>query len=133
VEAAMCQLIPNGEYTDCSGDNTFYSVTVQGQEAGYIAITQAMGYKNYIQVMTAFDTMGTVTGVKVIDCADESPGIGQKVGTDQGFIDQFIGIRQTNQPTDAITGATISSQGVKQAVDLAIETMNEYLTKGAVQ
>ncbi len=133
VETAMKQLIPNGEYTDLSGENSFYSAKVGGKEAGYIALTQAMGYKNYIQVMTAFDINGRVIGVNVIDCADESPGIGQKVGTDQAFQNQFIGMTKPSETADAITGATISSKGVQKAVDSAIEQMQHYLGKGAAQ
>ncbi|MBR6549288.1 MAG: FMN-binding protein [Clostridia bacterium] len=133
VETAMKQLIPNGEYTDLSGERSFYSAKVGGKEAGYIAITQAMGYKDYIQVMTAFDITGRVMGVNIIDCADESPGIGQKVGTDQVFQKQFVGITQTGEATDAITGATISSKGVQKAVDMAIERMQQHLAKGVAQ
>ncbi len=133
VETAMKQLIPNGEYTDLSEDKSFYSATVGGKEAGYIAITQAMGYKNYIQVMTAFDINGRVIGVNVIDCADESPGIGQKVGTDQAFQDQFVGMTQSGEATDAITGATISSKGVQKAVDMAMDRMQQHLGKGVAQ
>jgi Na+-translocating ferredoxin:NAD+ oxidoreductase RnfG subunit len=81
-----------------------------------------------VEVLTAFDTQNKVTGVAVTHCADESPGIGQKVGTDEVFLDQYKGY-EANQKIDAITGATYSSDAVTAAVEQAVA----YVQGGAAK
>lgn len=123
VAEAMQSLVPNSDYTDLKingRSEISYAAERNGQTVGYIFITDQLGYKSSIQVMTALDTNGEIIGVSVIDCADESPGIGQKVGTEKSFTDQFIGQSGSAQ-ADAITGATFSSKAVTGAVNDALE------------
>ena len=75
--------------------------------------------------MTAFNESYNFTGVVVTDCADESPGIGQKIGTDQAFLNQYVGYT-FGQSVDAITGATYSSEAVTQAVETALDYLHNY-------
>ena len=121
VAEAMAGLLPGCEYAPLNEEADAYAARREGQTAGYIFITEAMGYKSSVQVMTALDAAGTVTGVHVLDCTDESPGIGQKVGTTPAFTDQFAGRREPSDAVDAITGATYSSKAVRDAVNAALE------------
>ncbi len=94
----------------------------------YVFLTQAMGYKSKVEVMTAIDQKGQIVGVSVVNCAEESPGIGQKVGTDSKFLSQFTGKSGKVETMDAITGATYSSDAVKEAVNLALEQFSAMKT-----
>ena len=98
---------------------------------GYIAfeiITN--GYsKNGLDLLVAMDSDGSVKAVSVVSVSD-TPGLGTKV-KDGVFLSQFSGknIQLTavkNQPkaddeVQAVTGATYSSKGVTEAVNIAVE------------
>ena len=96
---AMQSLVPGAEFTE----------------------TEEMGYKSKIEVMTAVNAAdGSIIGVTVTGCADESPGIGQKVGSDESFTAQYTG-QSKEAKADAITGATFSSKAVTKAVNDALD------------
>ncbi len=118
TQAAMNELVPGAKFSEISEDS--YSAEKDGDVCGYVFISEEMGYKSKIQVMTATDISGTVTGVCVTDCSNESPGIGQKVGTEDSFTDLFKG-QSKIASADAITGATFSSDAVTKAVNNALE------------
>lgn len=108
---------------------------------GYAFITSAKGYGGDIVVMTGTDTSYVVTGVSIVRHA-ETPGLGSKinevssantiVGMLRGkkaigeskipwFCQRFIGLKQSglfvgSDGIEAITGATISSKAVTEAV-----------------
>ncbi len=131
ITQTMNQLIPDAEYRCFYGvmDQNIlgYTAMKDGHLAGYIFSTDAMGYKSRIAVMTAFDVTGQILQVAVTNCADESPGIGQKVATDTGFLSQFAGVTAPTDQIDAITGATYSSQAVHKAVSIACDAMQHVL------
>lgn len=131
IQESMELLVPNASYTALNQEKTIYTANQNGEIIGYIFITEAMGYKSKIQVMTALDHTGSVLNIRILNCADESPGIGQKVATDTGFLAQFSGQQKTVESLDAITGATYSSIGVQEAVQQALDLF-QNLTKGTV-
>lgn len=142
VQESMELLIPGGAFEAADEEGTVYKAVVSG-ETKWVFLTQAMGYKSKIQVMTAVNSDGSVLGVRIVNCADESPGIGQKVGTDTAFLAQFAGQAGEIGQLDAITGATYSSVGVQNAVNAALQmfqqltnhtvTATDTATGGAVQ
>ena len=78
--------------------------------------------------MTGVDINGKVTGVNILSHA-ETAGLGAKAAEDS-FRNQFIGLIEGitvskgeggENSIDAITGATITSKAVTQAVNAAIE------------
>ncbi len=129
IARSMNQLFPGAAF-DCitNADDQgllCYQATIDGVTVGHIVRTSAMGYKSMIEVLIAFDLQQAVSGVVVTDCADESPGIGQKVGTDQAFLSQYVGLMQPLEQADAITGATYSSDAVTEAVNQAVAYMQQ--------
>ena len=76
---------------------------------------------------------GTVTGYKVIE-QKETPGLGTKIAESK-FADQFIGLnsyhdqfklKKDGGEIDAVTGATISSRAVIDAVEKAVSTYKKF-------
>ena len=128
ITQTMSNLLP--EYTFAQQNETTYLAT-RGDATGYVFLTKAMGYKSKVEVMTAVDKTGTVAGVAVVNCSEESPGIGQKVGTDSGFLAQFTGKKGVVDSYDAITGATYSASAVKDAVNMALEQFRTMQTVSA--
>lgn len=64
-----------------------------------------------------------VSGISILTIG-ETPGLGTRV-QDESFLSGFYGVTQPDFSVDAISGATYSSNGIKNAVALAIETYNE--------
>ena len=100
-----------------------------GAVVGYVYVTSAKGYGGDVQVMVGISAEGTVTGVAILD-HDETPGLGANCKRED-FRAQY---EQTvpangftvvkNQKTsggqvEALTGATITSRAVTQAVNEA--------------
>ena len=110
-----------------------------GEKAGTVLQGSAEGFnKVIVKAEVVLDEEGKIDSLEV-DASSQTPGIGSLVGTDQEFLDQFIGktlpLRLSNtQPedsaagesgqeegstVDAVTGATISSQAVIDAINHA--------------
>lgn len=92
------------------------------------------GYnKNGLDLLIAMNDDGTIKGVSVVSIS-ETPGLGTKVN-DAAFLDSLAGIGNSitivkNAPANeyevqAVTGATYSSKGVAEAINIAIETYKE--------
>ena len=101
-----------------------------------------------LTVNAVLDDEGRIASVEV-DASAQTPGIGSLVGTDKTFLDQFIGkklplqlrasglggddVKEDENETetesddrkvDAVTGATISSQAVVEALNNAVSSEN---------
>ncbi len=91
-----------------------------------------------LDILVAMNADGSVKGVSVISNSD-TPGIGTNIETEE-FLGLFNNLSETlkivkNTPKatteiQAVTGATYSSKGAVNAVNIAIETYNEM---GAVE
>ncbi len=99
-----------------------------GSIIGHVVVNTAKGYGGDISVMTGVDINGKVTGVNILSHA-ETAGLGAKAA-EQSFRDRFIGLvsgitvskdKAGENSIDAITGATITSRAVVNAVNAAIE------------
>ena len=103
-----------------------------GSEKGYVFTTTAKGYGGTIQVMTGINTEGEITGVTILSL-DETPGLGMNAS----FTDMYkqtvpeggFNVIKSGTAGDgnivALTGATITSQAVTDAVNSAIDQYNE--------
>ena len=87
------------------------------------------GYSGDIEVVTGFSPDGSINKVVVVS-QTETPGLGTKV-TEDGFLSQFEGkkpstfklkVKKDDGDVDAVTGATISSRAVSEAVSKAAES-----------
>ena len=98
-----------------------------GETMGYIVTSAAKGYGGDVKVMVGFDLDGTIVGFTILDCSNETPGLGQSSKTPE-FMSRFIGKSGTlevnknsndGQNIQAITAATITSKAVVRAVNEA--------------
>lgn len=102
-----------------------------GSIKGYVFATTAKGYGGTIRVMTGIDIEGFVTGVTILSM-NETPGLGmnaqnpsftdmyKQVVPEDGF-DVVKSGTACDGHTVALTGATITSQAVTDAVNSAID------------
>ncbi len=103
-----------------------------GNLVGYAIPSSHKGYGGEIEIMVGINTQGEITGVNILSI-NETPGLGMNA-TKETFRNQFFGEVPENgftakddpskQKIDALTGATITSEAVSQAVNKAIDVYN---------
>lgn len=110
------------------GTSVVAALDENGTTIGYVVVNTAKGYGGDISVMTGVGVDGKVTGVNILSHA-ETAGLGAKA-TEDSFRNQFVGLingitvskdKAGENSIDAITGATITSRAVTEAVNAAIE------------
>ena len=123
------------EYSYCE------ALDESGAVIGYTFSTTAKGYGGNVSIMTGVNTDGTVNAVEVLDVSGETPGLGSNAKKDS-FKEQFVGLsgiigvstasKKAENSIDALTGATYTSNGVTNAVNLALELYSEISQGGAI-
>jgi electron transport complex protein RnfG len=131
-------LIPGAEFRDAAYDaiGAYSKITSvkeavkAGEVAGWCVNIKAPGYKSDIDLTVGILADGALAGLR-IGTHEETAGLGSKI-TEPGFYEQFAGSRPPltlNQDIDAITGATISSTAVLDAVNTVHSLYTEQLKK----
>jgi len=132
TNAALAEVLPVAEgdtYTevDYEGDSTI--THVWQAPTGHVVELDVSGAQGMIDLVVGVDNDGVVTGVSIISHG-ETPGLGAKA-TESSFRDQYIGV---NSPVSvnkdggtiqALTGATITSRAVSNAVNTAMNAVAE--------
>lgn len=140
ADAARLVVLPDADsFTAVDGDLpdgvTEYYVADNG--SGVVVTTQNKSFGGLITVMTGFDAEGTITGVKVTAHSD-TPGLGTKAQDAEYLKKNYVGKTSTDNAdsikkdstVQAVTGATVSSNGIYGAVNIAIAAFSEM---GGVQ
>lgn len=103
---------------------------VDGTDAGYVATCLAKGYGGSVTLALGIDSEGAVKGIQIMDCSNETPGLGQN-STSADWNGQYEGMDMTKEiavvkdgsgsaedgTINAISGATITSKAVTRAVN----------------
>ena len=148
-DAAMAEIIPDADFEDLdtalSAEDVaaagvtlpagrtaaqidgVYKATNDGEEIGYCVQVEPKGFGGNVTMIVGMNADGTVAGAKVTSHA-ETPGLGAKSQADPNWITQFAGptadgqlkVAKDGGTINAITGATITSRGVCEAVTSAI-------------
>ncbi len=119
VKRMLEEMFPGmSEYT-C--EDEIYTIYVGDEEAGYAFLAVGKGYGGKINILVGLEDEATLKGITIIS-QTETPGLGDRIA-ESFFSDRFAGLslndvslRQDGGQIDAITGATISSQAVIDAV-----------------
>ena len=122
----------------------FYPVLKEKKICGYVGQGSSSGYGGKITVLAGFDVAGKITGVQILE-HKETPGLGANVCDRKfqrtifnlgekapeippnNYLDQFAGVNAADSGSwkiskdggkfDYITGATVTSRAVTDAVD----------------
>lgn len=136
-DEALKTIIPDADsFKEKSIDGIKYFEALKRNDLiGYCIKVAGSGYNGYIRMIVGIDKDGIIKGIKVLE-QYETPGLGAKIieikrgENEPHFLKQFVGKSaktvEVKKDIDAITGATISSEAVTDAVK---ETVNEFLTK----
>ena len=128
--AARAELLPEAEgaFTKVEGVEVenVSDIYTADNGVGTIITSSDKGYSSTVVVMVAFDPDGTIKQVK-IQSQGETAGVGTKI-ENESFWSQYTGLPAEtitlDQQVDRITGASISSSAVNDAVNFAIAAYN---------
>ena len=129
MEEAFSKVFPLANMMEKNG---YYEAELDGEIIGYAAVAGGAGFGGQIKLVVGIKTDGTVKSVWILS-HKETPGLGSRVA-EEGFLNQFRGknlnelrLRKNDGEIDAITGATISSSAVTDAVHQKVQELVEIL------
>ena len=109
------------EMSDHDFEDDIYILYADGDKIGYGFLALGVGYGEKISILVGLEDAETIKGIIIVS-HQESPGVGSMI-TESDFTDKFVGLniddvalRQEGGQIDGITGATISSKAVIDAV-----------------
>lgn len=127
LKAALGTLLPGADsFTPIDADGVIYYQGFSGAAAaGYVITGKGSGYGGTLEVLVGFDANNQITNVQ-IGSNGETPGIGTKVTQSADFVAQFVGKSSKDpfsvgQDVQGVSGASMSSDGVTQAVKNAAD------------
>lgn len=121
-QAANFEAVKSGE------EFLYYKVNDKDSRTIGVAFkAQAKGYSSTIEIMAGMLSSGTIVGIKIIS-QNETPGLGTQIA-EKHFTDRFKD-KQYTDDIEAITGATISSGAVIEAVKSKAAQVKKALNNG---
>ncbi len=119
IERMLEEIFP--DMTDHALEDDIYMIHSDEAEIRFAFLAVGKGYGGNIDILVGLENETTIKGVTIVSHL-ESPGLGARI-TESAFTDQFIGVniadvalRQNGGEIDAVTGATISSGAVVDAI-----------------
>lgn len=142
AEESRMVVLPGAESFEEAADGSHYIGKAGGNTVGYVFETESKGYGGTVRVMTGISAEGDITGVVILSHS-ETPGLGANAER-ESFREQFkqpaanstgIQVVKFQAPNEgeiqAMTGATITSTAVTNAVNSAIELyQGAYASEG---
>jgi len=120
-------------------ETLYLGYDADGSPIGYAIAAGEPGFQDIIGLIFGYDHRdGKVLGMKVLQ-SKETPGLGDKIEKDAGFVGQFEGVLTpllgvksrdaSDDPheIDMITGATISSRTIIRTINNAVERLGPML------
>lgn len=131
----MQDIVPQAtSFQTIKGYNGWFKAEKDGETIAYIVPAENPGYGGSIKMIVGLTPAGRVITYKILN-HHETPGLGNKASNPQ-FVQQFSGkdleeLKVVKTPTknniQALTGATVTSIAVTNAVCCAVEDLEDYL------
>lgn len=118
--------------------HTYYEAISNAAVVGYAFTVSENGYGGTISAVVGIEKNGKISAVEIVDVSNETPGLGQKA-KNKSFTDQFSGKKSSvtvvkagadEKEINAVTGATITSKAVANAVNQSLELYNQIKREG---
>ena len=138
-ESVLRSIMPSADsFSEKTLDGIEYFEALKGKAVvGYCVRVAGSGYNGYIRMIAGVDLNGTIQGVAVLE-HNETPGLGAKINeirpgeSEPWFLKQFkgknVGTIAIKKNIDAITGATISSMVVTEAINKTVSSFMASLS-----
>ncbi len=138
VEDVLTAAIPAG--VDSTGlDRIYAGYATDGSRMGFAIAGEQPGYQDIVGLIFGFDAESDeLLGMKVLE-SKETPGLGDKIEKDSGFVSSFRGVVPPiegvkagdgsggEHEVDMITGATISSRTVIEIINKRMESIGPMI------
>ena len=137
---ALKSIMPSADsFSEKAMDGIEYFEALKGKViVGYCVKVAGSGYSGYIRMIAGVDLNGAIQGVAILEHS-ETPGLGAKINeirpgeSEPWFLKQFKGKSArtiaVKKDIDAITGATISSKAVTDAIHKTVDDLLSKLKK----
>ena len=119
TDDVLAQYYPGASFTDVAGGKV--------SDAGTVVYASGTGMMGPVAVAVFFDANDSIIGA-IADTSAETPGYGQPLGEGE-YMDSFIGVSSGSE-VDGVSGATITSDAIKGAVDIAIANLQTVKEAG---
>lgn len=113
------QVVMDGLQLEDKTNTTVTEIFEAKNETGYVFTVTAKGFGGTVTTMIGVNPDGEITGVKVTDASNETPGLGSKA-TVPDHTNKFVGLSDVSD-VDGISGATYTSRAVHNSVDAALQ------------
>lgn len=134
AQAAYHELLPTAETFDTvEGWTTpnVLEIVTDPSSGSYVIKAQGQGFGGMVPVIVAFGSDGNIIAVKFLENS-ETKGYGSRLYEQPEWASQFTGMPAENfaiSDIDALSGATMSTEGAVAGINAAIDGFNEV--KGA--
>lgn len=145
-KAALSSVLPGATSFEQVDESTLEAVRTAAGETTVVALYRASGdageigwglkvasrgYGGPITMVLGLDRDGKVLGLTILTM-NETPGLGTRIQTEPGFLEQFIALpvgfsEKDVRGLDMISGATKSSRGVRASVEAAARIYEQVL------
>lgn len=136
-EAVLRQLFPDAgpapdgfERLDTDGQGFVYAIKQGGNVLGHAVRQTVQGYGGPIEVTVGFDSQHVIRGIHVGGAEfQETEGLGARA-KEPAFTDQFQGQvtpLELGQQVEAISGATVTSRAVVDAVNQSMDRLAHHI------
>jgi len=100
-------------------ESTYFLAMKEDEKIGLAGFGRGRGYGGLMELLVAVDIEGDILGYQVI-IHSETEGIGTPV-MEENFISRFVGLNihdplEIGEDVDSFSGATVSAEGVAEAV-----------------
>jgi Na+-translocating ferredoxin:NAD+ oxidoreductase subunit G len=123
------------EMTDFKYLDKYYEIYAGSDIAGFAFTVKGKGYGGDINILAGIDENYNIKSITILSNT-ETPGLGTRIEEDaftgqfKGLILQDIGLSKDGGKIDAITGATVSSKAVTDALRGQMEEIIGIIKKG---
>jgi electron transport complex protein RnfG len=124
VQKSLVSVFGEDTYTQIDAQPEGVTAVYTSQSGLTIFDITADGYsKGGIRALIGFHEDGTIANVGIVSCG-ETAGVGTKI-QDNSYLTQYAGAADSTDYPDLISGATFSSTGLRNAVELAAQAFKE--------
>ncbi|WED24709.1 FMN-binding protein [Vibrio sp. JC009] len=107
-------------------DEGLYQVMQGDEQKAWLGVGQGIGYGGELNVAIRMDMQGTIAQTSILSIKDTASYVSKVI--ENGLVNKVLGVAGKKQVSvDAISGATLSSRGIIQAVNDAADPIREKL------
>jgi electron transport complex protein RnfG len=139
VDGDRLATAPPAGVPENAAERVYLGYDASDTPVGFAIVTVKAGFQDNIRLIFGFDPRaGALLGMKVLE-SKETPGLGDRIEKDSSFVAEFRGVatplvgvksgagKGAADEVDMITGATISSRTIIDAINAALARLRPIL------